>query len=374
MKKSRRKKRGRRIFLSIFAVLLAVAAGFGIYLSLYKPSPDDTLPFSDPEGEYSPEADQYNFLFIGRDRSDALADVIMIVHFDTREGSLSLMQLPRDTYLETDAHSLKINAAYATFYRQAKDEGERKPELEAARLLSDALERTMCVSLHYTVVMDLEGFAAVVDILAPDGIIVDVPLDMDYEDPEQDLAIHLKAGVNVLHGAEAEQFIRFRSGYALADVGRVDAQKIFLAAMIAQLKEAMSGIGIPEITALTTEVLTHVKTDVSLLDAIYFARKALGLDLEKVAMMTLPGEASRDGGGSWYYQANRDDTLTMINLYFNTLDLDIAERLFDADYALTDEKDSLLPSIYFDESGRYAKVYTAADVKENSIDIKPKSP
>jgi len=363
-----------RIFLSVFSVLLVVVVGFGIYLSLYKPSPDDALPFSDPDGEYSPEADQYNFLFVGRDHSDALADVIMIVHFNTREGALSLMQIPRDTYLEAGARSVKINAAYAAFYRQTRAEGAKSPETEAAEFLADALEKTMCISLHYTVVMDLEGFAAVVDILAPEGIRVDVPMDMDYEDPEQDLTIHLKAGVNVLHGAEAEQFIRFRSGYALADVGRVDAQKIFLAAMIAQLKEAMQGVGISEITSLSTAVLTHVKTDVSLLDAIYFARKLLAVDLGKVTMMTLPGESSRDGDGTWYYQANRDDTLTMVNLYFNTLDLDIVERLFDADYAFTNEKDSFLASIYFDESGRYAKVYTAADVEEHSIDIKPKLP
>jgi len=143
MKKSRRKKRGLRIFLSVFSVLLVVVVGFGIYLSLYKPSPDDALPFSDPDGEYSPEADQYNFLFVGRDHSDALADVIMIVHFNTREGALSLMQIPRDTYLEAGARSVKINAAYAAFYRQTRAEGAKSPETEAAPETEPAAETTV---------------------------------------------------------------------------------------------------------------------------------------------------------------------------------------------------------------------------------------
>ena len=67
------------------------------------------------------------------------------------------------------------------------------------------------------------------------GIEIDLPYDMDYEDSSQNLSIHLKAGKQTLGGKEALGFLRYRSGYVTGDLGRIDAQKLFLNAFINRL-------------------------------------------------------------------------------------------------------------------------------------------
>ncbi len=369
---TKRGKTVRNVFLILLALLAVAAAAVTVVVLTHRP--DTTIPPAfDGAEDYTPEEGVYNFLVIGRDNSKSLADVIMLLHLDAENGTASLMQIPRDTYLETDkAETCKINAIYSVIYKSLA-ERDKKPALTSARILADCLEKTLCLKIHYCVTMDLAGFAAIIDSAFPGGITLEVPLDMDYEDPEQDLYIHLKAGVQTLHGDEACQFVRFRSGYTLADVGRVDAQKIFLSAMLKEARQTLGSLSSSEMLALADKVLKLTETDISALDASYFARKAVRLQMDAFRMMTIPGSSSRDEGGTWYYQSNRDDTLTLINMYMNSFDEEIAERIFDVSYALTNERDGLLSSIYFDESGKYAAVYTAAGIEENSIPIKTKS-
>ena len=69
-----------------------------------------------------------------------------------------------------------------------------------------------------------------------EGVEFYVPRDMDYDDPYQDLHIHLKEGRQVLDGEKAMQLVRFR-GYDDGDIGRVAVQQDFLKALI---KECLS--------------------------------------------------------------------------------------------------------------------------------------
>ena len=55
----------------------------------------------------------YNFLVMGHDREASLTDVIMLVSYDTELGKMTIMQLPRDTYIEIEDYSYsKINGLY----------------------------------------------------------------------------------------------------------------------------------------------------------------------------------------------------------------------------------------------------------------------
>lgn len=369
----KQKKKGKRWLLWIAIPLLAVLlVGGAIFAAVYfyRPSPGGDVPFRDAEN-YTKDEGTYQFLLIGYDRLASLADVVMLVSVDTGSHSLAVMQFPRDTYIETSAGlgKPKINASFAYWLKHDAD-GDT---LRAAQMLAADLEKTLCVDIDYAAVVDLDGFAAAIDTLLPGGIPIEVPYDLDYEDPEQDLYIHLPAGHNVLDGEGAEQFVRFRSGFALADIGRVDAQKNFLAALFAECRRALADMSVATLTSLLGDVLPKMQTNVSLLDAVYFAREVLRLDPASMTMMTAPGEASRSDDGTWFYQVNREDVRTAINLYFNVFDVEISDVRFDEDYALADEGDGTLLPIYLDESGKYLKVYTAAGIEGEPIPIRPKS-
>ena len=368
-----KKKRTRRWLVALGCVLAAVLLLGGAavaVLHFYKPTPGGDVPFHGAE-EYTKDEGTYQFLLIGYDRIASLADVVMLVSLDTGAHTLAIMQFPRDTYIETAAGlgKPKINASFAYDLKHTAD-GDT---LCAAENLAADLEKTLCVDIDYAAVIDLDGFAAAIDTLLPGGIPIEVPYALDYEDPEQDLYIHLPAGHNILDGEGAEQFVRFRSGFALADVGRVDAQKNFLAALFAECRRALADMNVATLTSLLGDVLPKMQTNVSLLDAVYFAREVLRLDPASMTMMTAPGEASRSDEGTWYYQINREDARTAINLYFNVFDVEISDVRFDEDYALTDERDKTLLPLYLDESGKYLKVYTAAGIEGEPIPIRPKS-
>ena len=60
----------------------------------------------------------------------------------------------------------------------------------------------------YYVVISNNALVQLVDEIG--GVEFDVPIDMNYDDSTQDLAIHLKKGVQKLNGEQAEGLVRFR--------------------------------------------------------------------------------------------------------------------------------------------------------------------
>ena len=64
------------------------------------------------------------------------------------------------------------------------------------------------IPVDFYVSVDLKGFIALIDQI--DGVDFDVPEDMDYDDPYQDLHIHFKAGLQHLSGQQSMEVVRFR--------------------------------------------------------------------------------------------------------------------------------------------------------------------
>lgn len=76
------------------------------------------------------------------------------------------------------------------------------------------------------------------------GVWFEVPRDMNYDDPYQDLHIHQEAGYRLLSGDDAMQVLRYRhdnkvngvmKGYPDGDLGRIKTQQAFLQAMVEQM-------------------------------------------------------------------------------------------------------------------------------------------
>ena len=88
----------------------------------------------------------------------------------------------------------------------------------------------------FQVVVEWEAVGEIVDAMG--GVWFDVPRKMDYEDPYQDLSIHLDKGYQLLNGEQAMGVVRFRdgaNGYKTGDLGRIETQQAFLKAMVEQL-------------------------------------------------------------------------------------------------------------------------------------------
>ena len=297
------------------------------------------------DGYTRTNTDKYNFLVLGRDRVALNTDVFMLVSFDTKTGEIAVMQIPRDTMIRIYGDTIRINSLYATMYSNAVSSGLSSEEAQKKGMEDSVafLQTNLNIKIDYWALCNLDGFVKIIDIIG--GVEMDVPFDMDYEDPYQDLYIHLKAGLQVLDGEQCEQFVRFRHGYVEADVGRVNAQKLFLTALMKQLKTSLT---ITKIPSLAKAMVENVLTDMSAAEIAYFAKEALGADLSSLELLTIPGEAAREYGdsGRWLFFLYRADTLSVINMYFNVYDSDISDSIFDSSQTFNIPSRSYIDSIY----------------------------
>ncbi|MBQ9121256.1 MAG: LCP family protein [Clostridia bacterium] len=296
----------------------------------------------------------------------------MLVSFNVREGSLSIMQIPRDTYVSTDASSYKkINSIYPALYVKAKADGEANPDLVALKGLATILEQSLCINIHYSAIMDLTGFSNIVDAIG--GVTVDVPFDMVYKDPYQNLDIDIKAGLQTLNGEKAAQFIRFRADYKLADISRINVQKIFMTAFIKQAKENLT---LSSVSAIAEQAIKYVKVfdddknkSMTLADLIYFAKEALGIDLSNITMLTLPGSVVNYDGIS-YYVLNKNSTLQAINSYFNIYNTAISADIFDQGTIYNNASVADINTAYTARSGSVSDSYSGDQIDNGEVDIK----
>lgn len=323
-----KKKKPFGIISTIAILILAIVLSLAIYLPMSAAilTAEDDKPFDltdDPElgGQDPLTGDDFDdpnadaglqkkegvttFIVGGTDKDGTRTDTIMLVRYDTTDQSVNILQIPRDTYLNTTKKSKKANALYA---------------YGKGTLMKDGFSNMFGFEIDYYVVINFTAFNKIIDKIG--GVEVDVPIDMDYDDPAQDLHIHIKKGKQVLKGDDAIGFVRFRKGYADADIGRMKAQKMFITAAI---KKVLSPGTIVKIPSIITDVFANVKTDMQLTDMLGLAANAVNLDMDKIRFFSLPGEAAYSGGVS-YYSVYLPETLELINQSFNPYTTEITEH------------------------------------------------
>ncbi len=388
-KKKKKMKVGVKVLLGFLIALGVVILSVGIYifsiLNFYKPTVDSDLPDflqgldkngiggnidkNDPQQSQTMIDDQqFNFLVVARDKVSGLTDVMMLINYNITDQSLNVMQIPRDTYIEIDDYYYhKINGAYSYYLSQRR--GESDADRSALRDVADLLEDNLCVKIHYTAQMDIDGFSDIVDAIG--GVEMHVPQRMYYSDPDQGLYINLYEGQQTLDGEKAEMFVRYRYGYANGDIGRGNAQKEFMTAFIKKVLSSISITDVNVITDLATTVYDCISTDLSLNDLIFFGKNFIGfggkekVDLSNVQMYTLPGNAFYYELS--YYSLNKEVTADIINKYYNIYSVDITAN-FDRNSVFVNESSSDSKRIYnLPKEELDAEIYNAEDIDKDGV-------
>ena len=297
-----------------------------------------------------------NIVVMGMDGEGLRSDVLMVAFLNGESGKINLLSVPRDTRVPIDGKYHKINSAYAL--------GKEEQTI-------DTLENLLDIKIDNYVKFSFETFRNVIDALG--GVDFDVPQDMFYEDPYQDLYIDLKKGMQHLDGAKAEQFVRYRSGYVTGDIGRGNAQKLFISAFIKSLTTSLANADASMITTLAGNVINYVKTDMSVADIVYFGKSFLGIGkgdgvkLENISLMTMPGNATMYDGASVFVM-NKAYVAQLINEYYNIYDYNITSAFDKNEFFVTREQ-SVVRDIYSaDKESVTLTVYTAGSLDENGLE------
>lgn len=285
----------KKFLLSLIATLLIVSVVFfGITFFTATGGFDGILDKTSDETT--------NILVVGVDKDGTRADTIMIISATPKNKTINLLSVPRDTRIKyTNKRHGKINACLG------KDDGEQ--------LLIDNVRELTGMPIHSFCKVSFEGVTNIIDILG--GVEYDVPIDMDYDDPVQDLSIHLKKGIQTLNGDQSIGLLRFRSGYASADLGRIATQQDFIKEAAKQKLNVKYIFKLPSVMG---EISKSLDTDLSPMEIIKLAWKFRQGDKVKFESYMLPGQAKTIGGVA-YYVAD-EDAAQQIEMMFETVPTD----------------------------------------------------
>jgi polyisoprenyl-teichoic acid--peptidoglycan teichoic acid transferase len=271
------------IFLASFLIFFIILGG--VYY-LYKSNMTDEhfVKTIEENPELKPEDPKddviINTLVMGID--EARSDTMIVASYNKENQRITLLSIPRDTRVEIPRYGFdKINSAAA-----------RK---EGTALAMETVGNMLGIPIHHYVKVNFKGAEKIVDILG--GVKVNVPMDMDYEDPAQNLSIHIKKGTQVLNGANAVKFARFRSGYSDQDLGRIKAQQELIKSFINKLT---SPTVIPKAFSVVDAMSKCIKTNIENGDIAQYALNVKDVKLDNIKFYTLPGDVGYKNKVSYF--------------------------------------------------------------------------
>ena len=263
------------------------------------------------------------FAVLAVDEDATRTDTIIVGVFNSVTFGVDLISIPRDTYVVMPPHRLNFLAEQGI--RTAQRSGVMKmgevhhhsgPQFGRSFAIAQ-LEELLGITIHYNVLLDLEGFRYMVD--AVGGVYFYVPHRMYYNDPLQNLVIDLHPGYQHLNGVKAEGLVRYRMpdryrrispGYARGDLQRIEVQQEFMMALFGQVIARQN----LDLTAMMRVFVRHVSTNFAIADIPRYAIFLGRLDSDNFRTHSLPG-TTRTIHGSSFFIADEETPAFVQNIF-----------------------------------------------------------
>ena len=326
MRKRRRRSPASRFFRRLLPVVCTIAAcaaagyiGFAFWVNTQGEiavEPEQTQS-DDPVQVTGANRREHVFtlLVAATDEEGERTDSILVATFDMANKTCDVMNVPRDTLVDTarTGAGKKINAAYG--------EGVEQLKRELESVLGYAPDKYMV--LHF------DGIAQIVDSIG--GIDYEIPMDMSYHDKSQDLSIEFQQGMQHLDGQQVVEFLRWRhnddgTGYENGDIGRVEKLQTFLKTLAGQILTPGNVAKLPD---MVSTLLSNVDTDLTAAQLVWLGTQGAEFSTDDVQMQTLIGDSCKISFGQsyylWYYVADEPMVLDQINSGLNPFVTDLTE-------------------------------------------------
>lgn len=326
-KKTRKKSKLKQLLKFLLFLILIILLGYICYFGYQYYKHTSTMkgreydPLSATALGIDPEklktVGRMNILLLGESSvGDGyyLTDTIIIASYNPQTQQASLLSIPRDTYVgkknkdtatQNYLASYKMNAVYRN--------GENLDEtLECVNQLTG-------LNIEHYILVNTDAIIQIIDAIG--GVWFNVPIDMNYDDTNQDLHIHLKAGEQLIDGAKAEQLLRFRHNqdwttypveYGDNDIGRMRTQREFIQATAKQLLKIEN---VTKVLNLLEIVKNNVRSNLNFDTLKYYIPYAFKFNTSNMISDTLPGE-SEQCNGIYIYTANKTKTKQLVQDLF----------------------------------------------------------
>ena len=312
----------------VLVCALIVAAYIGLQMMSKAPEqkpPVDNTPDTAPVGDAGADATQedpnalvrrdgvYNIFLAATDVEGFRTDTMMVLSYDTVEQRVGVVSVPRDTLVARDSGNPHLVYGPGGLEQRIQD-------------VSDMFG----IPIDGYVKVDINGFIALVDYLG--GVDVDIPLDMNYDDPVQNLHIHFTKGTHHLDGQGAMEAARYRHDNSdspnynanqwYTDIQRNEMQQQILVKLA---KKVLAWDSLTKINGFVEIFNQYVETDLTLNNMLFFAQKAVDLDVSAgVETSSLEGNGfGLYNGYKYCYELDAQSTLETVNRLINPYTRDL---------------------------------------------------
>ena len=243
------------------------------------------------------ENDNFNFLILGVDENNR-ADTIMLLSF--KDGNVTGTSIPRDTAFISKEFDRKVKLTEIL----NSENGNQK--------VIDSVRDTLSVPITYYAKLNLSAVKEIVDSVG--GIELDVPMDMEYDDPHKNLHIKLKQGRQTLSGDEVCGLLQFKrsndgNGYAQGDMTRIEVGQQFISEFISQKLNKEFINKSPDIFKILAEnmetnyPISNFVNDIKLLDKMK----------SNIEFRIIDGTLNADETGIVFYDINSGEVVSAVS-------------------------------------------------------------
>lgn len=249
---------------------------------------------------------QFSILFLGLDELRSNTDVMMLAMCDIAANKINILQIPRDTFVpdQTSFEAGKINSVYTM---------GKKDSSQIQRTV-DCIEDVFQIPIDRYIITSCTDIVRIVDLIG--GIPIDMPYTIEYEPGKT-----IYAGKQVLSGQQSEWMVRYRHGYNEGDIGRMKAQRIFLAAAMAKACDIGTIKLVNYADTMVDEKL--IGSNMSLDEISKISDFATTIGMDNIHMFMLPGEGYNYYPPDWQYydhysvwSIHKEPAIDLLNMYF----------------------------------------------------------
>lgn len=231
----------------------------------------------------------------GHDGAD-LTDTILIMSVDPIQKEASMLSIPRDFWVKTDAGQSKINAVYANAKykvlngKKTSDINERA-EQAGLNAIESEVEEVFGIPIHYHVMVDFAAFEKAIDTVG--GVDINVTKEgVVYErlwNPvkRKSYILDVKEGRQHFDGERALFYARSRHTSARGDFDRAERQRAVVLALKDKVMSAGTYGNPVKINQLVNEFGDHVRSNLSTGEVLRVYDIMKGIDSSKVASVGL---------------------------------------------------------------------------------------
>jgi polyisoprenyl-teichoic acid--peptidoglycan teichoic acid transferase len=285
----------KKIILSVLAACILALVAYGSYFaySIYHFSKNISTAANQaaPQEQVTEltkvpdKQENINILVVGVDAGDfknntyrsgaGRTDTIMIFSINQQSNKVSLISIPRDTYVDIPGRGKdKINHAYA---------------FGGMDLSIKTISQFLGIPINHYTKINYEAFTKIVDGLG--GVTVDVTEDVrSYTDNR----IKVAKGRQKLDGNNAFEYIQTREG----DISRVQRQQKFVKALADQ---AISVSSIAKLPGILDNISSSVQTDMSPKEMLELAMNMRSMSPGNMKNEIIPGQAGMLKGVSYWF-------------------------------------------------------------------------